>query len=73
MKFVHGKRQIHQELLWGFVLVTESVAGVRTIGFIFGRRVWGFQWRIKKKKSNAAFARSSAESNPNIVSKSSSR
>lgn len=49
MKFVRGKRQFPQERLWGFLLVTEIRAGIRTFGLIAGRRVWGVQWKLTKK------------------------
>lgn len=49
MKFIRGKRQHRQERLWGFVLVDEPRAGVRTFGVIFGRSVVGWQWATKKK------------------------
>lgn len=71
MKFVHGKRQFHQESLWGFVLVTETIAGVRTFGLIIGKRVWGFQWKITRKKSSSAFVRTSQKSNQRTANKSS--
>ena len=50
MKYVSGKRQFPQERTWGFVLVTERRAGVRTFGLILGQRVWGFQWNLTKKR-----------------------
>ena len=48
MKFVRGKRAFKQEKLWGFVLVAEPRAGVKTFGLILGRSVWGVQWPIRK-------------------------
>lgn len=50
MKFVRGKRQHRQERIWGFVLVTEERAGVRTFGLILGYSVWGWQWPLKRKR-----------------------
>jgi hypothetical protein len=69
MKFVRGKRMFRQELLWGFVLVTEVLAGVRTFGLILGRSVWGFQWKLPKPKSSSGSARISPRSSPNTDSK----
>lgn len=69
MKLVRGKRQFPQERLFGFLLVTELRAGVRTFGFILGTRVWGFQWKLKTKKSNVAFVSSSRKSGPSTGSK----
>ena len=69
MKFVRGKRQFKQERMWGFVLITEDRAGVRTFGVIFGFSVVGVQWKIKRKKSSSAFARTSQRSSPNTESK----
>lgn len=69
MKFVHGKRMIKQEQVWGFVLVTERAAGVRTFGLILGTRVWGYQWKIKTEKSKSGSARTSRRSSPNTDSK----
>jgi len=71
MKFVRGKRQFWQEQMWGFVLVTEARAGVRTFGLILNRSVWGFQWKLTKKKSSSAFVRTTPKSSPNTESKSS--
>lgn len=51
MRFVKGNRRIPQERIYGFVLVTEVRAGVRTFGFIFGTRIWGVQWKLKKNES----------------------
>lgn len=48
MKFVRGKRQLPQERMWGFILVTEKRAGVRTFGIIFGQRIWGWQWNLSR-------------------------
>lgn len=67
MKFVRGKRQFKQERVWGLLLVTEPFAGVRTFGLIFGRSVWGFQWKLRKSKlkSGNGFARTSPRSGQN--------
>jgi len=69
MKFVRGKRQFKQEYIFGFVLVTEERAGVRTFGLILWRNVWGFQWKLPKKKSGAASVRTSPRSSQNTGSK----
>lgn len=71
MKFVRGKRQFKQERMWGFVLVHETLAGVKTFGLILGRHIWGFQWLItkKKKKSSSAFVSTSRGSSQNTGSK----
>lgn len=71
MKFVRGKRQFKQERMWGFVLVHETLAGVKTFGLILGRHVWGFQWPITKKRSSGAFVSTSRASSKNTDSKSS--
>lgn len=68
MKFVHGKRQFRQERMWGFVLVTEERAGVRTFGLIFNRSVWGVQWPMKKN-SGSGSKRSSPRSSRSTASK----
>lgn len=72
MKFVRGKRQFKQEQLWGFVLITEALAGVRSFGLVIGNRMWGFQWKIpRQKRSSVAFVRSSRRSPPPTENKSS--
>ncbi len=48
MKWVHGKRLHRQEKLWGFTLVSELRAGVKTFGLILGYSVWGVQWLIRR-------------------------
>ena len=69
MKFVRGKRRFKQERMWGFVLITEERAGVRTFGVIFGYSVVGVQWKITTKRSGSASVRTSPKSSPNIGNK----
>lgn len=52
MKWVSGKRQLPQERVFGFVLVT--VSGVRTFAFIIGQKCWGLQWKTNKKTTASA-------------------
>lgn len=69
MKFVRGKRQFKQERMWGFILVAEPLAGVKTFGLIFGRSVWGIQWKIPRARPSSGSASTSRKSSRNTASK----
>ncbi len=50
MRYVKGKRLIKQERMWGFLHVREERAGVQAVYLVLGKKAWGFQWPLTKRK-----------------------
>ncbi len=50
MRYVKGKRRFEQESMWGFLHVREVRAGVQAFYVVLGKRAWGFQWTLTKKR-----------------------
>lgn len=49
MRWVRGKRNVlPQEDIYGILRVRVPEAGVQAVYFVWGKRAWGVNWKLKK-------------------------